>query len=797
MRKTKVLLMLVLLLMAVSGAWAGTVTVTWKSSDIKSGSTFTKDGVTGTGTVNKSQFANVTFTTTRGKFTKIEVSAMYFSGGSGTGWSKVSDTNKTWQGTPSSTVTFGGTAYYLSQIVFTIEEPIPVTGVTLNKTEATMTTLGETLTLTATVTPDNAENKTVTWTTSDANVATVTNGVVTAVGAGTATITATATNGTADTSDDKTATCAVTVTVNHKTILTDDKVDTDNWSFTPAEVATTGVKKNTQVKVKYNGRLKIKSLTVRTCTVASNADAEATGNVVACIGTTTYAKLEDAGMAVASGQTIKLLADVQRGDELKVYNVSDVTLDLNGHTLTNRPSEISVLAYGAGTKITIIDSSTDTPGGVIGILLGSNGGKVVLANGRYNLNRVDAELLQESLAAIGCEIPADCTLEDVFNAPDAQEFYVCVEPPASGIPVDDFTWDAATKQGTYTMPEDNVKVKVKYYTQASAADGAVTAADNVKAATDEALVTVDATQLKGASTMMYLVTTTNAAPDYSDSGWSTTVPTASTYTNEGDLYVWYYPVGQEDGNIYSDGNICAQPVKVTLLSPPTYAVVFADGTDTSLWTPVSGTDVKKASQVTISYTGKRRIDWVEVKQKKDIVVEAIKLNKTKSFLNYWSATPTETLTATIYPDNAKNKTVVWSSDNEEVATVNATTGEITAVAPGTATIAATSTDGTDLTASCAVTVYYYHLPTPGRKATNYMELGENAPTHSGTIYFKGKVTTSSTSNKIAYYHGTAGSYDTLFFNGNQFYRGGWAVPGALDITGGTGTESDPYVLSTP
>ena len=86
-----------------------------------------------------------------------------------------------------------------------------VTGVTLSQTEASMIVGGETLTLTPTFTPSDASIKTVTWTTSDASVATVANGVVTAVGAGTATITATATNGTADTSDDKTATCTVTV----------------------------------------------------------------------------------------------------------------------------------------------------------------------------------------------------------------------------------------------------------------------------------------------------------------------------------------------------------------------------------------------------------------------------------------------------------------------------------------------------------------------------------------------------------------------------------------------------------
>lgn len=87
-----------------------------------------------------------------------------------------------------------------------------VESVTLSKTELELE-VGETATLTATVKPDNTSSADVTWKSSDENVATVsTTGVVTAIAAGTATITCTATNGTADnTADDKTATCAVTV----------------------------------------------------------------------------------------------------------------------------------------------------------------------------------------------------------------------------------------------------------------------------------------------------------------------------------------------------------------------------------------------------------------------------------------------------------------------------------------------------------------------------------------------------------------------------------------------------------
>ncbi len=72
----------------------------------------------------------------------------------------------------------------------TIDEPtvISVTGVSLDKTSLTLTEGGSD-TLNATVTPDNATNKTVTWESNNTSVATVENGKVTAHSAGTAAIT--------------------------------------------------------------------------------------------------------------------------------------------------------------------------------------------------------------------------------------------------------------------------------------------------------------------------------------------------------------------------------------------------------------------------------------------------------------------------------------------------------------------------------------------------------------------------------------------------------------------------------
>lgn len=92
---------------------------------------------------------------------------------------------------------------------------IDVSSVSLSKTELTLTE-GDSETITATVKPDDATDKTVTWTSSDPAVATVEGGKITAVKEGEATITAKA--------GDKTATCKVTV---EKKIIAVESVELD------------------------------------------------------------------------------------------------------------------------------------------------------------------------------------------------------------------------------------------------------------------------------------------------------------------------------------------------------------------------------------------------------------------------------------------------------------------------------------------------------------------------------------------------------------------------------------------
>lgn len=101
--------------------------------------------------------------------------------------------------------------------------PVPATGVTLDKTSASVKQ-GKTITLTATVAPENATNKNVTWSSDNESVATVSNGVVTGVAPGNATITVTTVDGGYKES------CAVTVTTPLQPLLISNFENTDDIS---------------------------------------------------------------------------------------------------------------------------------------------------------------------------------------------------------------------------------------------------------------------------------------------------------------------------------------------------------------------------------------------------------------------------------------------------------------------------------------------------------------------------------------------------------------------------------------
>ena len=201
-------------------------------------------------------------------------------------------------------------------VIFEASEPetVPVTGVKLNNTTLSLVAGGNTATLVATVAPDNATDKTVTWSSSDPNVATVENGVVTPIAAGEATITVTTVDG------NKTATCTVTVT--------------------PAPVDAT------DIAIKSETTLAIGRAETLTATLTPS---NATSKVAWLSSNTEVATVDDTGKvtAVAVGEaTITAFVDANENGEMDAEETISATCTV---TVTEAPDELLGDIDGNGT----------------------------------------------------------------------------------------------------------------------------------------------------------------------------------------------------------------------------------------------------------------------------------------------------------------------------------------------------------------------------------------------------------------------------------------------------------------
>lgn len=119
---------------------------------------------------------------------------------------------------------------------------------------------------------------------------------------------------------------------------------------------------------------------------------------------------------------------------------------------------------------------------------------------------------------------------------------------------------------------------------------------------------------------------------------------------------------------------------------------------------VTAVSVGEATITAKSEDGGKKATCVVTVNPKHIPVSAISLDKTEVAMN-----PDDKvmLTATIAPENASNKSVLWSSSDESIATVK--DGEVTALKVGEAVITATSEDG-GKKATCKVVVSAKHIP---------------------------------------------------------------------------------------
>ena len=214
---------------------------------------------------------------------------------------------------------------------------VNVQGVSVTPKTATLTAVGETLTLTPQVSPNNASNKSVTYSSNNESVATVSdNGVVTAVSNGIAVITVTTVDG------NKTATCTVTVNIPSTTVpVTGVSVSPTSKSLKVGEtvqlVATVSPQNATNKAVTY------------VSSKPSVATVSETGLVTAKVaGTTTITVTTVDGNKTA---TSAITVTSSGGGNTGGGNVSTkkYTLTFN----TDGGSEVDSLEAKEGTKITL------------------------------------------------------------------------------------------------------------------------------------------------------------------------------------------------------------------------------------------------------------------------------------------------------------------------------------------------------------------------------------------------------------------------------------------------------------
>ena len=245
---------------------------------------------------------------------------------------------------------------------------VPVTGVSLNKTSSSVN-VGSTEQLTATVAPSNATNKSVTWSSSNTSVATVSsNGLVTGVAAGTSTITVTTVDGA------KQATCLITVVragLSNNANLS--ALTVNQSSLSPSFNANT-------VSYTVNVANSVTSITVSATPADANATVTGTGSHQLIVG----------------NNPINVVVTAQDGNTKKTYTVTVVRAGLSNNAnlsaLTVNQSSLSP-TFNANTvsyTVNVTNSVTSitvsaTPADVNATVTGTGSHPLIVGDNQINV----------------------------------------------------------------------------------------------------------------------------------------------------------------------------------------------------------------------------------------------------------------------------------------------------------------------------------------------------------------------------------------------------------------------------
>ena len=567
-------------------------------------------------------------------------------------------------------------------------EIIPVSQITLNKAETSIS-VGNSETLTATVAPENATLKALTWASSDEDVATVApDGTVTAVKAGAATITATAADGSG-----KSAVCKVTVTGDttppaHEHRYGDWSKDGTNHWHECTDAACPNQSESIKDKAAhiYDDDA---DTTCDTCgyvrTVTPPAHEHRYGDW-SKDGTNHWHEWTDAACPNQSESIKDKAAHIYDDD-------ADTTCNICGYVRTVTPPAHEH-RYGDWRK----DGT----------------------NHWHECTDADCPEQSESIKDKAAHIYDD----DADTTCNICGYVRTVTPEI--VPVSQITLNKAetsisvgnSETLTATVAPENAANKALTWASSDedvatvAPDGTVTA---VKAGA--ATITATAADGSGKSAVCKVTVTGDTTPpahEHRYGDWSKDGTNHWHECTDADCPEQSESIKDKAAHVYDDDadttcNVCGY---VRTVTPPAHEHRYGDWSKdgTNHWHECTDADCPerpesikdKAAHIytddadtTCNICGYVRTVTPEI-----VPVSQITLNKAETSISVGNS---ETLTATVTPENAANKALKWASSDEDVATV-APDGTVTAVKVGTATITATAADGSGKSATCTVTV---------------------------------------------------------------------------------------------
>jgi len=629
----------------------------------------------------------------------------------GTGQATISSTGLVTavsNGTVTARATANDGSGVVGSLVITISnQQIPVTGITVTGTggATSITSDNGTLQLTATVTPADATNKTVTWSIVNGTGQATINptGLVTAIANGTVTARATANDGSGvvgtlviTISSQVIPVTGITVTgASGATVITSD----NGTLQLTATVAPTNATNNTVIwsVVNGTGQATISSSGLITAlsngTVTARATAtDGSGVVGSLVITISNQQIPVTGITVtgtggatsitSDNGTLQLTATVTPADATN-KTVTWSVVNGTGQATINPTGLVTAIANGTVTaRATANDGS-----GVVGTLVITISSQVIPVTGITVTGASGATVITSDNGTL--QLTATVTPTDATNKT--------------------VTWSVVNGTGQATISSTGLVTAVANGTvtaRATATDGSGVVGSLVITISNQVIPVTGIT----------VMGTGGATSITSDNGTLQLTATVAPTNATNKTVTWSVVNGTGQATISSTGLVTA----------------VANGTVTARATANDGSGVVGSLVIMIS--------------NQVIPVTGITVMGTGGATSITSDNGTLQLTATVAPPNATNKTVTWSVVNGTGQATISSTGLVTAVSNGTVTARATATDGSGVVGSLVITISSQVIPVTGITVTGTGG-ATSITSDNGTLQLTATVTPTDATNK--------------------------------------------------